>query len=356
MCKFIGLTSPLPRLLHGTFELGLPLHRYGESTFPPGALGTSWWFLETPTLATYTLVETIGLIVSVSMMLGVLSRLSSLAVFVTSLWLLLVDPAGFKHNLWAMAVFAGLLALSPCGASHSVDAFVRRRLQRFADVFAMPTTTWILPLRLVQLQVGVIYLFSTLRKFNDGWSTGHLLRTTVQQMPEQLEALGLSVFTPLLTWPGWYIAGAWLTVGLEGFLAFGFFSQRWRPWAFAIGIVLHVWIDIALDVGAYSLVMFAAYVAFIEPVPRAHTVHLSATDRLRFFVRVCDWLARFNVVASEATSGHVIVVDSAGIVVATDRAAIIFVLRRLPLTFAPAFVFDVVDQQRRHRAARRQAL
>ena len=51
VCKFIGMTSPLPRLVHGRFELGLPLHRYSENTFPPGALGTSWSLLETPTLA-----------------------------------------------------------------------------------------------------------------------------------------------------------------------------------------------------------------------------------------------------------------------------------------------------------------
>jgi len=287
------------------------------------------------------------------MTIGLAARLTTALTALTAFVLLAVDPAGFKHNLWALSVFAGLLALAPCGATHSLDAVLRRRWRRWrgatttAPMTTTTTTTWILPLRLIQLQVAVIYLFSTLRKFNDGWWTGHLLRSAVDQTGEQLAKWGVAWLAPVVTWTPWYVAGAWLTVLFEGFLAVGFFVPRWRPWAFFIGVVLHLWIDLALDVGAYSLVMFAAYIAFIEPTPRAHTVRLPRGHRWRRPLRGLDWLGRLQVV--EHDEEDVVVVDHDGVVVARGRAALVFAARRLPVTFVPAFIVDIVTALRRRR-------
>lgn len=335
VCKYIGLTSPLPRLVHGKLDLGLPIHRYHPDGFAPGALGAYADWLPVPTYAQYAGLEVFALVVAVLMTVGLAAQLTTALTALAAFVLLVVDPAGFKHNLWALSVFAGLLALAPCGATHSLDAVLCRRWRRWrrSTTTSSSTTTWILPLRLIQLQVAVIYLFSTLRKFNDGWWTGHLLRSAVDQTGEQLTSWGVAWLAPIVTWTPWYVVGAWLTVLLEGFLAIGFFVPRWRAWALFVGVVLHLWIDLALDVGAYSLVMFAAYVAFIEPTPRAHVL---CVPRGHWLSRawILDWLGRFDIVEGD----DVVVVDRDGARVAEGRAAVVFALRRLPLTFVPAFV------------------
>ncbi len=206
-----------------------------------------------------------------------------------------------------------------------------------------------LPLRLLQLQVAVVYLFSTLCKFNDGWWTGHLLRAGNDKLTENLIAHDVGWLAPLLTWTPWYALAAWLTVLFEGFLVVGFLVPRWRPWALFIGVVLHAWIDVALDVGAYSLVMFAAYIAFIEPVAHQHTLRVLRGHRLRR-LGALDWLGRLHVGEHD---GPLQIVDVDGSVVAEDRAALLFALRRLPLTFVPAFAVDVVASWRRRRRERR---
>ncbi|HEY1098348.1 MAG TPA: HTTM domain-containing protein, partial [Myxococcota bacterium] len=241
VCKSIGLVSPLPRLAQGMFKIGLPAHRYGNGgTFPP-ALGAWWSWWPTASNELYRGVEVAALVFAVSMTLGVLSRWSTLLTGLCALWLLVVDPAGFKHNLFALGVFCVLLALAPCGARLSIDALVRRRLRRTTTT---TTTTWALPLVLIQLQVGVIYLFSTLRKLNDGWSTGHLLRSSIEKTPAILAQHGLQCLEPLVTFVPMYVVGAWLTLLVEGFLAVGFYARRTRPWALFLGVGLHLWIDL----------------------------------------------------------------------------------------------------------------
>jgi hypothetical protein len=296
-------------------------------------------------------LETVGLVLSVTMTLGLLGRWSTVGVALVSFLLLVVDPAGFKHNLWALSVFAALLALSPCGATHGLDAVARRWWRRFragtsTTSTTTTTTTWVLPLRLLQLQLGVVYLFSTLSKLNDGWSTGHLLRSATEQTEAKLVEFGLAWLAPLVTWTPWYVVAAWLTVVLEGFLAVGFFVPRWRPYAFFIGVVLHLSIDLALDVGAYSLVMFAAYIAFIEPSPNRHTVRLPRGSSWRWPICALNWLGRVTV--NEHDDDDMVVVYVDGVVVARGRAALVFVALRLPVTFVPACVVDAVVALRQH--------
>jgi len=347
ICKFIGLTSPVPRLVMGKLSVGLPAHRYPATQFPPTSLGGYVDGWPVPTHTQYETLEILGLVLSVTMTVGLAGRRSTFGVGLVSFLLLVVDPAGFKHNLWALSVFAMLLSLSPCGATHSIDAVIGRAWRRWRGTTMTTATTWVLPLRLLQLQIAVVYLFSTLRKLNDGWSTGHLLRSTVDQTGAKLVEHGYGWLVPVVSWTPWYVAGAWLTVVLEGFLAIGFLVPRWRPFAFFIGVVLHLWIDIALDVGAYSLVMFAAYIAFIEPSPHRHTVRLPRGHRWRWPLRALDWLGR--VVVVEHDEGEVVVVDNDGVVVHRGRAALVFVARRLPVTFVPAFIIDTVGVLRRRR-------
>jgi hypothetical protein len=317
ICKFTGLTSPLPRLVQGGFELGLPLHRYAPGNFGPAALPGDW--LPAPSYAQYGAVEVAALVVAVCVAAGLLSRLSCLLFAACCWWLLLVDPAGFKHNLFALACFGVLIAACPCGDRCSLDALLFRRPRRSRLVF---------PLRLVQVQVAVIYLFSTAVKLGDGWSTGHLLAWSAPKNVARVQELGFGWLAPLIGFRPVYAAFAWSAVAVEGFLVVGLLVPRLRWWALWLGVCLHLGIDLAVDVGSYSLTMFAVYVAFIDDRPRQTKVRAAPTTAR--WLRLLDWLARLDVVVDEGL-GRGFVVDGGA---ARD------VWWRLPLTFPVAFGLD----------------
>ncbi|MDP2342086.1 MAG: HTTM domain-containing protein [Deltaproteobacteria bacterium] len=332
VCKFTGMTSPAPRLVKGGFDLGLPLHRYGVNSFSPGVLPSDLGAFFQPSLETYRSVEAAALIMAVVVVCGAFSRLSTLLFAGCCWWLLLVDPAGFKHNLFALAVFGLLIGLSPCGDRFSLDSVVLRffrgpRPARLRLVFS---------LRLVQVQLAVIYLFSTAVKLNDGWATGHLLGYGRHKGAARAVDFGLDWAVPLMTWGPLYAVGSWITVVVEAFLIVDFFSRRTRTWALFLGVCLHTAIDLGVDVGSYSLTMFAVYVAWLSPAPRQH--HVVAPPRAAFLIRALDWFARFDVVTGDAGSA-----------VRWKEVAL-----RLPLTFPAAFVLDRAARLR-ERWRRRQA-
>lgn len=319
-CKFTGITSPVPRLVQGGFQLGLPLHRYGESNFAPGVL--SYDGFPSPTYAQYCAVESVAVVVAVFVAAGVFSRVSTF-VFAACCWfLLLVDPAGFKHNLFALACFGLLIAASPCGDRCSVDAVVRRRLSLRPP--PPRTAFW---LRLVQTQVVVIYVFSVAVKLSDGWSTGHLLFHGVPKSVERLHARGLDWLVPFVEFRPLYAVASWITVAVEAFLIVGFAVPRLRWWALFVGVWLHTAIDLGVDVGSYSLTMFAIYLCFIDPRPAQTKVR--AAPRTARWLRACDWLRRLDVVVDPDVVGFVV-----------DGGSAKDVWWRLPLTFPFAFAVD----------------
>lgn len=327
--KFVGINSPLPKLIQGKFDVGFPIHRYSAGNFAPGILPGDW--LPAPTYAQFTAAETVAMVLGVVVALGLLSRLSSLALGLLCWWMLIVDPAGFKHNLWALSCCCILMATARCGDRLSLDAWLRARLGRPARGL-----THTFSLRLLQVQMAVIYFFSVAVKLGDGWSTGHLLASGIPNGVKRLHALDLEWLIPLLSWRPLYIGLAWVTVGIEAFLIVGFFSRRWRPWAFFLGVCLHTGIDIGLDVGSYSLTMFTLYIAFIEPLPRQTKV--TAPPSWARLLRALDWLCRLDVHV-----GSTVVVERDGVVEHSALPALL----RVPLAFPFAFVVDRVRRIRR---------
>ncbi len=319
VCKFTGLTSPIPRLVQGGFNFGLPLHRYKAGNFAPGVLASDW--LPAPSYDAYCNVEGAALVVAVFVACGVFSRFASLVFAGCCWWLLLVDPAGFKHNLFALACFGLLIAASPCGDRCSVDALVWKRAPKTRTAF------W---LRLMQTQIVVIYVFSVAVKLSDGWSTGHLLAHGITKQVTRLHEQGFDFLVPFVEFRPFYAVIAWFTVGVEAVLIVGFAVPRLRWWAVWLGVCLHTGIDLGVDVGSYSLTMFAVYLCFIDPRPGQTKVKASAKKAQ--LLRALDWFRRLDVVVDPDVADFV--VEGGTFNGAKD------VWWRLPLTFPFAFAID----------------
>jgi len=150
------------------------------------------------------------------------------------------------------------VALMPSGETWSLDA--RRRGT------SEPRAPW--GLRLLQLQVSCIYLFSVVAKLHGStWQSGTAVGRAVQL--EDLQRLVI---------PQWaatsVTVSAVLTYGtlvVEGFLVFGLWRAGTRWWAMAAGAAIHLGIEATLLIGWFSLTVLSCYLAFV-PADALRTV------------------------------------------------------------------------------------
>jgi Vitamin K-dependent gamma-carboxylase len=153
-------------------------------------------------------------------------------------------------------IVALILALSSCGAALSLDQ--RRRTGSFWS--AQTRAPW--AIRLMQIQLSVIYLVSVQAKLSggkswaDGSATSYAWRTdgrwALLPAPEWLAANAILVN-----------AATWGTLVIELAIAVLVWNRRWRIWVLAAGVVMHVMMMVSMNVGFFSLAMFVLYLAFV---------------------------------------------------------------------------------------------
>jgi hypothetical protein len=134
------------------------------------------------------------------------------------------------------------------------------------------------PLRAVQVQIALIYLFTGYYKWQGAyWRQGDALSYVLQQN---------SFLAPTGAWfaavaPLWLLhLLTWSTLGIELGFVLLVFAPFLQPWAKAVGLalaaLLHLGIALTMAIPDFSLVMVIAYLLFLEPgwvawlVNRAH--------------------------------------------------------------------------------------
>lgn len=196
--------------------------------------------------------------------LGVGSRLAALASGIVGM--ILVHGYGIAggyepwthHHTTLLAHMPLLLALTACGRSYSVDRWLalRRALRSGAPPPEERGPSY--GLKLIALQMSVVYFFSSYDKLDFAFLSG-----------QRLEAIF-----------GWYYWGSdapdwpWLrwafpcagtaTVVLELSLAFGLWLPRARPWLIPLGLVLHGTFYVLLPVDTFTATVWCLYVAYLD--------------------------------------------------------------------------------------------
>lgn len=74
--------------------------------------------------------------------------------------------------------------------------------------------------------------------------------------------------TYLLLSPASMVAASIYTVVVELFLPFGLWWRRTRGLCIALGLALHLTIAVTLEIYAFSIVMLASYLLFLDRRPR----------------------------------------------------------------------------------------
>lgn len=128
-----------------------------------------------------------------------------------------------------------------------------------------PPPIW--PIRLIQIQLSLVYGVNALIKTTPHYLSGEALIGMSASMPNFLFDLSSGYLQlGLLTLPAWVLACA--TVLAEYFLAIGFWSTRWRMAAAVVGILFHLTLRFVVKIHMLDWVSMFLYLAFLLPFER----------------------------------------------------------------------------------------
>jgi Vitamin K-dependent gamma-carboxylase len=197
------------------------------------------------------------LVASLTTMVGFRSRLSAAVAVLCLLVLQRGNSTIFNSGDLLLRLVGIAVVLSPCGLLWSVDAAIDRRRGRMRNLRRAPYG-----MRLLQLELALGYLLSAWAKARgETWHEGTALAWSLRiedlqrfVAPDWL--FNQTILLNLLTWA---------TLVFEATFIVLVWDRRRRLWVLAAGVLLHLGIDVFLDIGFFSAAIYLAYVAFLPP-------------------------------------------------------------------------------------------
>ncbi len=169
-----------------------------------------------------------------------------------------------QRNIWLlsssemlMRAITLMLVVSPCGHSLSVDALLGRYFQDFRKKTIWPVWS----LRLIQIQISVVYLWTVWHKLQgETWLNGtavyyatRLDSMTNFTVPVLMDSL---IFLKLMTWG---------TLLVELSLGTLIWFKKFRRPVIVTGILFHLGIQYIMSIPFFELYMMALLINFVSP-------------------------------------------------------------------------------------------
>ena len=217
-----------------------------------GVSGTRGWWTADWVVSGLTPYGALAVLmaVAVALVLGWHTRIAAVAAAFLLLAIQRRDVYVLNSGDLLLRELATYVALMPAGEVWSLDA--RRRGS------SSPRAPW--GLRLLQIQVSLVYLFSVAAKLHgDTWQDGTAVGRAVQLGDLQRFLIPQSVATSVTI-------SALLTYGtllVEGALVFGLWLPRFRWVVMALGVSIHLGIEATLLIGWFSFAILSTYLAFV---------------------------------------------------------------------------------------------
>jgi len=227
-------------------------------------MGRWSWFDHVDSMGVVYAIHGANIVVNLLFLVGFRSRTMGILS-------VMCHAALYQRNGWFMnggdrlvREFSLYLSLVPCGAAHSVDAWLaRRKAARRGEGPSSPLIP-ILAHRLIQIQLCVMYWASGSDKFaTQSWRGGKALyyamsSESYQRSPEMV--------APLLT-TGWGQGILEISTRISLYWELGFaLLVLWRPtrWiALGMGLLIHLGIHVTLIVAYFSAASVWGYLSFI---------------------------------------------------------------------------------------------
>ncbi|MGQ0849707.1 MAG: HTTM domain-containing protein [Actinomycetota bacterium] len=210
------------------------------------------------------------LLVACALTVGAWTRSSAWLAFVLMVLLQRYNFGSFNSGdtILRSVLLLGV-ALGPSGAYLSVDA-----ARKGWSWFAPRVSVW--SLRFVQLQISLGYLLTVILKLRGErwlngdavWDAFHHLDLVRFQLPDWLIGSPVGVLL------------GWSTLVIELLVGIGVWFTRLRPFAITAGIGLHVAIAATMEIGLFSFVMLASYLAWTPAVSDIRDLVTSALRSL----------------------------------------------------------------------------
>jgi uncharacterized membrane protein YphA (DoxX/SURF4 family) len=224
---------------------------------PDGGRG-AWGLLQLDSsVAAVTILYLLLLVAGFCLAFGFKTRLAAVIVFVCLVSFGRRNPWVLNSGDLLIFVLAFYLMLAPSGAALSVDRWLKAR-SRFWE-FPM-RAIW--PLRLIQVQVSLLYFFAVWEKvrgetWNDGTAVSYAFRLEdLERFPVPGFVTDSLLLVNLLTYG---------TLAIELALAILVWNGKLRPWVLLLGVMLHLGIAYAVRVGFFSSAAVVGYIAFLPP-------------------------------------------------------------------------------------------
>jgi predicted DCC family thiol-disulfide oxidoreductase YuxK len=190
--------------------------------------------------------------------LGLLTRASSIVLFVTLLTLHHRNPLILNSGDTFFRLAGFFLMFSQAGAALSIDRLIRiaRGKESGPPVARAP---W--AMRMIQLQLSFLYLYAFVWKAMGGmWLSGTAVYYT-SRIAEFWRFPLPYVFEHLWTIKLW----TWATLLVELALGTLVWVKELRYWVLLAGLLLHLGIEYTMNIQLFAFIITGAYVTFVEP-------------------------------------------------------------------------------------------
>lgn len=196
----------------------------------------------------YTALALAALLVS----LGLYYRVSALAFLLLFSYAQLIDISNYLNHYYLVVLLAGLLVVLPAHRAMSLDAWRKPALQ------ANQVPAW--GVYLLRFQVGVVYVFAALAKFNPEWLLHAQPLTLWMRARVHLPLIG-----PWLDEPWLAIVMSWGGFLYDGLIVAFLMTKRTRVYAYAVVLLFHGMTYVFFDIGMFPFIMSTATLMFFSP-------------------------------------------------------------------------------------------
>ena len=217
------------------------------------------WLLRSP--AALWTAHIAALVVFAMLTLGLFSRVTSVLAYLIAVSYVNRVPGALFGLDQINCMLAMYLMIGPSGAAWSLDRLRAARRARGRLPQAEPSTSANLAIRLVQIQMCVIYFFAGLGKLHgESWWGGDAIWGAVANLEDQ--SLDM---TWLAAWPLTVAVITQVTVYWELFFCAAVWPRLLRPLVLALAIPLHLGIAFCMGMITFGLVMLIGCVSFVPP-------------------------------------------------------------------------------------------
>ena len=197
------------------------------------------------------------------MCVGLWTRVSSMGTAILLSIRFITHQPSQHHHTFLLIISTLFIVLTPCGRSYSLDRWLALRHALKSGVPSPPETGNLWGLRLIAIQLSMVYFWTAYAKLYWGFLSGAGLELLAYNYYAGYDYASIPGFSALC-----FIA-AITTVILEFSLAFGLYIPKLRKYLMPVGIILHILFYVLLPIHTFTLTMILLYLAFI-PAASVH--------------------------------------------------------------------------------------